>query len=102
MKEITKRLLSATVAIGISFGAITALESQQVEASDINNSINIYYNVVNNLSHNKTNVVLMHDSMGHIATVNALKDIIRYGKENGYTFKAITNDTPVIRHSVNN
>lgn len=39
MKEITKRLLSATVAIGISFGAITALESQQVEASDINNSI---------------------------------------------------------------
>lgn len=70
--------------------------------SDINNSINIYYNVVNNLSHNKTNVVLMHDSMGHIATVNALKDIIRYGKENGYTFKAITNDTPVIRHSVNN
>lgn len=69
---------------------------------DINNSQNIYYNVVNNLSHNKTNVVLMHDSANHKATVKALKDIIHYGKNNGYTFKAITLDTPVVIHGVNN
>ena len=69
---------------------------------DSNNSNNIYYNVVNNLSHNKTNVVLMHDSYGHDATASALRRIISYGKEYGYTFKAITEDTPLVRHSVNN
>ena len=44
----------------------------------------------------------MHDSANHRGTVNALRDIIRYGKDNGYSFKAITNDTPVVRHGVNN
>lgn len=70
--------------------------------SDINNSSNIYYNVINNVSHNRTNVVLMHDSANHRATVNALSDIIRYGKNNGYTFKAIDDNTPIVRHKVNN
>ncbi len=70
--------------------------------SDVGNSTNIYYNVVNNVSHSRANVVLMHDSANHRATVNALSDIIRYGKNNGYTFKAIDDSTPVIRHGVNN
>ena len=70
--------------------------------SDIRNSTNIYYNVVNNLSHNKTNVVLMHDSAGHEATVSALENIIDYGKNNGYTFEVITESIPVVVHSVNN
>lgn len=69
---------------------------------DSNSSTNIYYNVINNLSHNKTNIVLMHDSYGHDATASALKKIISYGKENNYTFKAITEDTPLVRHIVNN
>lgn len=69
---------------------------------DGNNSNKIYNNVINGLSHNKTNIVLMHDSASHRGTVNALRDIIRYGKDNGYSFKAITNDTPVVRHGVNN
>ena len=69
---------------------------------DTNNSNKIYNNVINGLSHNKTNIVLMHDSANHRGTVNALRDIIRYGKDNGYSFKAITNDTPVVRHGVNN
>ena len=66
------------------------------------NSNKIYNNVINGLSHSKTNIVLMHDSNGHTSTVNALRDIIRYGKNNGYTFKAITSDTPIVRHGVNN
>lgn len=70
--------------------------------SDIYNSTNIYYNVINHLSHDKTNVVLMHDSGSHSATVRALRDIIRYGKEYGYSFKAITSDTPIVIHGVNN
>ena len=67
-----------------------------------NNSNKIYYNVVNNLSHDKTNIVLMHDSSGHDASANALRKIILYGKENNYTFKAITENTPVVRHGVQN
>ena len=69
---------------------------------DTYNSTNIYYNVVNNLSHSKTNVVLMHDSGGHEATADALRNIISYGKEYGYLFKTITSDTPVVTHRVNN
>lgn len=70
--------------------------------SDIYNSENIYYNVVNNLSHSKTNIVLMHDSAGHGATVNALRNIIQYGKTYGYIFDVITENTPVVAHGVNN
>lgn len=66
------------------------------------NSNKIYKNVINGLSHSKTNIVLMHDSESHSASVDALRNIIKYGKNNGYTFKAITSDTPIVRHGVNN
>ena len=69
---------------------------------DTYNSNKIYSNVVNHLSHNKTNVVLMHDSGGHASTAEALRSIIQYGKNNGYEFRAITSSTPVVRHGVNN
>lgn len=71
-------------------------------AGAVNNSNAIYSNVVNNLSHNKTNMVLMHDSGGHSATVNALRSIIQYGKNNGYTFGVIDDNTANVRHGVNN
>lgn len=66
------------------------------------NSSKIYNNVISGLSHSKTNIVLMHDSESHSASVDALRNIIKYGKNNGYTFKAITSDTPIVRHGVNN
>lgn len=61
---------------------------------------NTYRNVTNNLSKNRANVVLMH----HIydSTVDAVKDIIKYGKDNGYTFEKITMDTEMYTHYVNN
>ena len=69
---------------------------------DVYNSNNIYANVINHLSHSKTNVVLMHDSGGHTATVSALRNIIKTAKEYGYSFKAIDESTPVVHHGVNN
>ena len=57
--------------------------------SDIYNSSNIYYNVVNHLSHSKTNVVLMHDSNEKVQTVEVLPDIIMQLKNEGYTFKTL-------------
>ena len=70
--------------------------------SDVKNSQNIINNVITNLSLNRSNVVLMHDSKGHEATVEALKTIISYGKNNGYTFKAITKNTTSVTHRLNN
>lgn len=61
---------------------------------------NTYRNVTNNLSKNRANVVLMHDI--YDSTVDAVKDIIKYGKDNGYTFEKITMDTEMYTHYVNN
>ena len=60
----------------------------------------IYNNVVSNLSHDKVNMVLMHDIKTY--TRDALRNIIKYGKENGYTFEKITMGTEMITQRVNN
>lgn len=60
----------------------------------------VYNNVTRNLSKNKPNVVLMHDIKYH--TVDALRNIIKYGKDNGYTFEVIDMNTAMVRFKVNN
>lgn len=60
----------------------------------------VYNKVVNNLSKNKANMVLMHDIK--YQTRDALSDIIKYGKENGYIFDRIDMDTYMIRQKINN
>lgn len=62
----------------------------------------VYNNVTNNLSHKRSNVVLMHDFSGNTKTLNALRDIIHYCKNNGYAIEKITNSTPMITHRVAN
>ena len=61
----------------------------------------VYNNVVNNLVY-KNNVVLLHDFESNYKTLNAIRDIIQYGKSHGYIFKTITQDTYPTRHHVNN
>lgn len=63
-------------------------------------STDIYNAVVNSLRKDKVNMVLMHDIKTY--TRDALRDIIKYGKENGYTFEKITDDTEMITQRVNN
>jgi len=60
----------------------------------------VYKNVINGLSKKRPNIVLMHDIKPY--TANTLKRIIEYGKNNGYTFEAITSDTKMIRFKLNN
>ena len=60
----------------------------------------VYNNVVSGLRHDRANMVLMHDIKPH--TRDALRDIIRYGKNNGYRFEKITMDTEMITQRVNN
>ncbi len=60
----------------------------------------VYSNVVNSLSPTRENMVLMHDVKPY--TRDALRDIIRFGKENGYIFERITMDTDMVTQRVNN
>ncbi len=71
------------------------------DTTDIS-SAQLYSNVVNGLGSKATYIVLMHDYEGNKKTVNALRDIIRYGKNAGYNFDRITWDTPQIHHKINN
>lgn len=57
-------------------------------------------NVVNSLRKDRINMVLMHDIKTY--TRDALRDIIRFGKDNGYTFEKITMDTTMVKQRVNN
>ena len=65
------------------------------DAGGCNTSDCVYNNTINGLSKSKINIVLMHDNK--MITANALKDIIEYGKNNGYIFKVIDEETSPIR-----
>lgn len=71
------------------------------DAGGVSSSYEVYQNVVNSLG-SHTNVVLMHDYESNYYTLNALRDIIHYGKNNGYTFSNITDTTPQIKHRIAN
>lgn len=71
-----------------------------MDASTARSSDDIYYNVTSKLSMNSSNMVLMHDTKN--MTASALRDIIRFGKEYGYSFKTIDVNTYMIRHGIKN
>ena len=60
----------------------------------------VYNNVIGGVSVRKTSVVLQHDIHGF--SVDAVERIIQWGLANGYTFKAMTMDSPGCHHGVNN
>jgi len=60
----------------------------------------VYSNVVNNLSKNRANIVLMHDIKTY--TRDAIRSIIKFGKDNGYAFDRITVATEPYHQNVNN
>lgn len=68
----------------------------------VNSSERICENVINGVKPGRNNVVLMHDSGHHSATLEALPEIIEKLKDEGYEFKAISDDTPAVRHGINN
>lgn len=71
-----------------------------MDASTARSSSDVYYNVINNLSMNRANVVLMHDTKG--ITRDALRNIIRTAQSQGYSFSKIDMDTYMVRHGVQN
>ena len=57
-------------------------------------------NVINSLRKDKANIVLMHDIKPY--TRDALRDIIKISKEQGYTFDVLTIDSAMVCQKVNN
>lgn len=75
-----------------------------IDSTDASGNISqdvIYQNSVNKI-HSGTNIILMHDAATKKTTALALENIIKYAKENGYTFAKITKNTPQIHHHINN
>ena len=72
------------------------------DSGDVKTKEAVYNNITKGVRKNRNNIVLMHDFSGNTKTLNALRDIIKYGKENGYTFERITEDTPMITQKIVN
>lgn len=72
------------------------------DAGHAKTSDDVFHNVISGIKENRNNVVLMHDFSKNEKTVNALANIIDYGRENGFIFRKITEETPMVRHSINN
>ena len=70
------------------------------DAGETTDPNQVYANVVSNLSHDRRNIVLMHDIKWY--TRDALRSIIRYCKENGYQLRKISNCTEMYSQRINN
>ena len=71
------------------------------DAGGASNSLDVYNNVINNLN-SKSNIVLLHDFESNYKTLDAIKSIIETAKAQGYQFKSLDINSPIIRHKVNN
>ena len=60
----------------------------------------VFKNVTERIPGNHYSVVLQHDIHGY--SVDAVEKIIIWGLENGYTFRALSENSPVCEHTVNN
>ena len=70
------------------------------DAGETTDSHEVVKNVTTKLSHDKVNVILMHDIKSY--TRDALKEIIEYGKNNGYTFDKLDEHNEMVTQKVNN
>ena len=70
------------------------------DAGETTNTNKIVSNVISSLGNNSTYVVLQHDIKDY--SVNAVRSIIEYGLSHGYTFRALTMQSPVVHHHINN
>ncbi len=70
------------------------------DAGGAKTSDEVYNNVIKSIGNRKRVVVLQHDIKGF--SVDAVERIIIWGLQNGYTFQALTPESPSCHHGVNN
>ena len=70
------------------------------DAGETTSTAQVVKNVISGIKRNNISVVLQHDITNY--SVSAVEDIIQWGMENGYTFLAMDETTPMVHHSPNN
>ena len=70
------------------------------DAGEVKTTNEVYKNVINGIKGKKNAIVLQHDS--HKFSIDAVQDIITWGKANGYTFKSLNENSPTAHHRINN
>lgn len=70
------------------------------DAGGAKSSSKVAANVIDGIKGRNVSIVLQHDVYGY--SVEAVEDIIAWGRANGYTFLAMDETSPMTHHSVNN
>lgn len=70
------------------------------DASGATSANQVAQNVISAVQGKDISIVLQHDSKSF--SVDAVEQILRWGKENGYSFMALSPDSPCVHHGVNN
>ncbi len=70
------------------------------DAGGAKTAAEVYQNVINGISQRNVSVVLQHDLYGY--SVDAVEDIIIWALANGYTFQALTPNSPGMHQTVQN
>ena len=70
------------------------------DAGETTKTSQVIQNIKDGCAQHKVSVVLQHDIKDF--SVSAVESVIQWGLNNGYTFKALTLDSPSVHHGVNN
>ena len=70
------------------------------DAGETTSTSQVAKNVINGMASHSVSVVLQHDIKNF--SVNAVEQILKWGIENGYTFKACDMSSPTCHHGINN
>jgi peptidoglycan/xylan/chitin deacetylase (PgdA/CDA1 family) len=71
-----------------------------MDAGGATSSSQVVRNVTGGAANKSVSVVLQHDIKSF--SVNAVEEIILWGKANGYSFKALSSSSPTAHHGINN
>ena len=70
------------------------------DAGETKKTEKVVDNVIEGIGQHRVSIVLQHDI--HSYSVDAVEDILRWGKRNGYRFLALSPDSPGFHHDLNN
>ena len=70
------------------------------DAGETTDRKEVFKNITEGVAEKEYAVVLCHDIKEF--TVEAMEDVLRWGKQNGYVFEALTEESPTVHHSLNN
>ena len=70
------------------------------DAGETNDTQEIVENIINGCEGRKVSVVLQHDIKDY--SINAVEQVIIWGKNNGYSFRALDMTSPDAHHGINN